>query len=141
MMAEIKEKSGVAGKEGTAPTSPLTAAPDQEWIFTVNGSSGEVVKVEKRNTGTGEREEISQDEYAALTNAGAYQALAASYGTYAAPQDPYYASSYDPYYAAAYYQGASDYDAVVQAQLAAYTYSPVEQAYYQGIADYASALG
>lgn len=143
-MAEIKEKGGATGKEG-APTSASTAAPDQEWIFTVNGSSGKVVKVEKHNTRTGEREEISQEEYAALTDAGAYQALAASYGAYASPQDayqdPYYAASYDPYYVAAYYQGASDYDAVVQAQLAAYTYSPVEQAYYQGMADYASALG
>ena len=39
---------------------------NEEWVFTVNRNTGEVSRIEKLDSATGERLELSEEEYAAL---------------------------------------------------------------------------
>jgi hypothetical protein len=113
-----------------AAAAEVVAAEDnEEWIYTTSRSTGEVVKVERIVAETGERCELSLDEYAALwaTIQQGAEAQAAEYAASAA-------QGYDPYgYEEGYYQG-----------LAAMGYTgltPEQEAYYQGVADYAAYMG
>src|SRR5437870_169394 len=88
--AEAKDKSATPTEE------------HEEWIFTINSATGDLVKVEKVNKATGERQELSNEEYASYY-AQAYAAYA--YDPYAATYMGYgYAPyGYDPYASYAYY--------------------------------------
>jgi len=120
-------------KESAPPgsTTPEKAASEdhEEWIYTISRSSGEVVKVERVEPASGERRELSLDEYAALSGEEAAEAeVAEDYSSYA----------YDPYgYEEGYYQGQADYEAALSGEE---ELSPEEAAYYQGQADYEAAL-
>jgi hypothetical protein len=78
LMAEDNERGGASVNEtvlGSAPesASPVAAASEnnEEWILTVDRSSGDVVKVERLDPASGERRELSLDEYAAFSSEGA----------------------------------------------------------------------
>jgi hypothetical protein len=135
-MPEPREKAGAAQKETPAaapekpsPTSEAAATDEQEWIITFKPAQGTIVKVEKLEKDTGQRQELSKEEYGALAVLGlpvpadkfmpAMQegAMAAAEGT-------------DPYQAA-YYQGLTDYATALN------TLAPA--AYYQALSDYAAA--
>jgi hypothetical protein len=138
-MAEAKEKTTTPPAKESALTAPSEGG-EQDWIFTVSGTSGEITKIEKVDLAKGQRQEISPAEYAAAVGYDPNAYGAAAYYGYG--YDPYsaFAYSYGPYlYQQAYYQGAADYATALE-HYAAYGYSPVQQAYYQGIADYASAF-
>jgi hypothetical protein len=112
-----------------------TAPESEEWIFTLTSSTGELLKVEKLDRASGERKELSDEEYTSLyvsTAGPEYAALAGVYGDY----------SVDPYtFESGYYQGLADYEAALNdASAAEYQASLEQHAYYQGIADYGAAL-
>src|SRR5947209_8702119 len=68
-MSESKEKTQAPHKEPAEKIEPVKeATPDahEEWVFTLRSNSGEVVKVEKLDKQTGNRVELSEEEYAAL---------------------------------------------------------------------------
>src|SRR5215831_3005518 len=46
---------------------PSTPMGIEEWIYTLNSLTGAVVKVERGDKATGQRRELSQEEYAALS--------------------------------------------------------------------------
>jgi hypothetical protein len=97
-------------------------------VFTFNNATGELTKVEKLDSGSGQRQKLSQEEYAALFGYGA----------------DYYDQGADPsygYYEAGYYDGCADYEAAISGMGYESGYTPEEAAYYQGIADYAALLG
>jgi hypothetical protein len=138
-MGEAKEKVPNAQAKESALTAQSEGG-EQDWVFTVSGTSGEITKIEKLDKAKGQRQEISPAEYAAAVGYDPNAYAAAAYYGYGS--DPYtaFVYSYGPYlYQQAYYQGAADYATALE-QYAAYGYSPVQQAYYQGMADYASAL-
>jgi hypothetical protein len=142
-MADENEKGGAPVSETTPGSAPETipqaaeSEDHEEWIFTVSRSSGEVVKVEKVEAASGERHELSLDEYAALC--GEEAAVAEDYSAYT--HDPSTEHGYDPYgYEEGYYQGMADFAASV-GLLDTSGLTPEEQAYYQGIADYAASVG
>jgi hypothetical protein len=118
--------------------APQAAAQDpnlEEWIYTFSSTTGEVLKVERVDAGSGSRQELSLDEYSAL---------AAAYGYGAEQYDAaaYEAAAYDPYgYDEGYYQGMADFAASIGYDGGQGQMSSVEAAYYQGLADYAAALG
>jgi hypothetical protein len=143
-MAETKDKSAHKATGSGKPSShaadastpevvaPETGATDdsEEWIFTASQSTGEVVKVERVEPATGERRELSLDEYGALwaTVQQGAEAQAAEYlGSVAQ-------TNYPHGYEAGYYDGL----AVV---LGYAGLTPEQQAYYQGVADYAAYRG
>jgi len=139
-MSESKEKPQATHKEPVEKIEPViepvkesTPVAHEEWVFTVHSNSGEVVKVEKLDKQTGNRVELSEEEYAALAasiapateQSAGYDAMAL------------YAS--DPeLYEYAYYHGLADYEASLLANYPTLAYSPEEVAYYQGAADYAA---
>lgn len=143
-MAETKNKSAHKVTESEKPSSHAADAPtpevaatetgaaddSEEWIFTANRSTGEVVKVECVEPATGERRELSLDEYSALWAAvqqGA-EAQAAEYlGSVAQ-------TNYPHGYEAGYYDGLA-------AVLGYAGLTPEQQAYCQGVADYAAYRG
>jgi hypothetical protein len=43
-----------------------TLAGTEEWIYTVNSVTGVVVKIERVDKASGQRQELSAEEYAAL---------------------------------------------------------------------------
>jgi hypothetical protein len=143
-MAETKDKPAhkVTGSDkpsshaADAPTPEAAAAEtgaaddSEEWIFTANRSTGEVVKVERVEPATGERRELSLDEYGALW-AAVQQGAEAQAADYLASV----AQTNYPYgYEAGYYQGLA-------AALGYAGLTPEQQAYYQGVADYAAYMG
>jgi hypothetical protein len=91
-------------KEALVMETPVPSAPEKktsQYVVTVDNQSGLAIKIEKLDEETGQRTELSQDEYAGVL---AYASLAASnyyegYGHYA----PTGAA------AQAYYQGVADY--------------------------------
>lgn len=97
----------------------------QEFIFTVNSATGEVVKVEKLDMG--QRQELSSDEYSSLS--GAFPTASAEEGYSGYDYDPYtmlYAAyAADPYGYGAYAQAAYDYAAALAA--AGYDFSSQEE--------------
>ena len=119
------------GAPEAAPQDPNL----EEWIYTFSSTTGEVLKVERVDSGSGTRQELSLDEYSAL---------AAVYG-YGAEEDvaaAYAAASYDPYgYEEGYYQGIADFAASIGYDGGQGQMSSVEAAYHQAQADYAAALG
>ena len=146
-MAEIKERSATP-PSATPPKEPaqITGATDEqqpvEWVFTCDPSTGETIKVEKIDKASGQRQELSEEEYAMLYSSEPSEFDAEGYGEYG--NDPNAGYSYDPYaYEGGYYQGMADYEEALQgAAEAEYGYgSEEEQAYYQGMADYAAAIG
>jgi hypothetical protein len=143
-MAEIKERSATPPKEPAQITGAADEQQPVEWVFTFDPSTGETVKVEKIDKASGQRQELSEEEYAMLYSSEPSEFDAESYGEYG--NDPnagvYAGYSYDPYaYEGGYYQGMADYEAALQGT-AEYGYgSEEEQAYYQGMADYAAAIG
>lgn len=112
-----------------------TAPESEEWIFTLTSKTGELLKVEKLDKASGERKELSDEEYTSLyapTAGTEYDALASVYGDY----------SFAPYtYESGYYQGLADYEAALNdASAVDYQASLEEHAYYQGMSDYEAAL-
>jgi hypothetical protein len=134
-MADEMEK----GMPLESATPELPESEDhEEWIFTIKGSTGDVVKVER--VASGERRELSLDEYAALYGAETTGAeVAEDYNAYA--YDANAAYTYDPYgYEEGYYHGMADAAASLGQQTGS-GLTPEEEAYYQGIADYAASVG
>ena len=121
-MAEIKGKGTLPEKVSVTSENPTSKEiqPEQleEWVFTLNSKTGELLKVEKMDKASGERKELSEEEYSALYS-GDPSGEAAALG-----------------YLTAYYQGIADYEAAVSSAVA----SQEQEAYYQGIADYEAAL-
>lgn len=124
-MAEAK---GTPPEKASLTSESLTSKETQpeereEWVFTLNSKTGELLKVEKLDKTSGERKELSEEEYSAL------------YGS--DPTSEAAALSSDPYgYLTAYYQGIADYEAAINTAVA----SQEQEAYYQGMADYEAAL-
>jgi hypothetical protein len=133
-MPDPKERTSARTAEPALESSSAGAAAapkheeTEEWVFTFNNATGEVTKVEKLGA-SGQRQELSQEEYAALLGYGA----------------DYYDPTADPsygYYEAGYYDGCADYEAAISGAGYDSGYTPEEEAaYYQGIADYAALLG
>jgi len=166
-MAHSDDKSSAQPKKSPAqadePAAPEAAQrPTEEWVFTIHSETGEIVRVDRVDPASGQRKELSDEEYetlAACADPSAYgggqgDAAATGEGFYgAAAQDPteYEQSTY-AWYEAGYHQGLAEYDAAVQhhAAMAAYgagqsgyeaAYAPeIEAAYYQGMADYEALL-
>jgi transposase-like protein len=134
----------IARIELEIPATPEAASLEdqEEWIFTLSRLTGDVLKVERVDPASGERRELSLDEYAALRGEeveGAGVVVAEDYSAYG--YDPYAAHTYDPYgYDEGYYQGMADLVASLSQQTGS-GLTPEEQAYYQGIADYAASVG
>ena len=160
-MADPKDKPTGQPKEAGKPeaTGVVAAAAEEteEWIFTINTQSGDVVKVEKSEK-AGERRELTEEEYAAISDEGSYDDYSTyeEYGAYGYdPYSSYAAQSYDPYaYEEGYYQGVADYEASLaygagtegyegsENTEEGFSYTPEQEAaYYQGMSDYASAIG
>jgi hypothetical protein len=143
-MAETKDKPAHKLTGSDKPSLHATDSPtpegavaetgaandSEEWIFTANRSTGEVVKVERVEAATGERRELSLDEYGALW-AAVQQGAEAQAADYLASV----AQTNYPYgYEAGYYEGLA-------AALGYAGLTPEQQAYYQGVADYAAYMG
>lgn len=128
-MAEIKAKGGPPEKGAALspenpPSKETQPEESEEWVFTLNSKTGELLKVERLDKASGERKELSEEEYSIMYGYDP-NSEAAAY------------SYYDPYgYLTAYYQGIADYEAAVNTAVA----SPEEEAYYQGMSDYGAAL-
>jgi hypothetical protein len=151
-MADSKTKSAVSSKDAATEEQsmasgavPAEADPTEEWVFTMSSLTGEIAKVEKIDKATGQRQEISEEEYAALSgyadpNADPYAAYYAEYG-----YDPYaeqQAAEAYAVYEAGYYQAAAEYEAVLAGLTSGSGYTPEEEAaYLQGLADYEALLG
>lgn len=147
-MTNPKDKASGQPKEpGGDPAQASEPLVDQteEWVFTFNTSTGELVKAERIDKTSGQRQEVSDDEYAALSGFGdqTVYSHAERYDPSSLGSDPNAHSLYElGYYQgladyeqvahreAAYYQGMADYEAVVKRQAA----------YYQGMADYEASL-
>jgi hypothetical protein len=149
-MANPKEKASQPkepqAEQAQASVSESPAEQTEEWVFTLNSGTGEIVKAERVDKTSGQRQELSDDEYAALSGYGDPTAYYAAQG-----YDPS-AAAYDPnahaLHEAGYYQGLADYEAAVQCEAAYYQgladYEAAvnrEAAYYQGMADYEAMLG
>jgi hypothetical protein len=121
--------------EKPVPTSEALpqASSTQEWVVTVNNSDGTILKIEKLDAETGEREELSKDEYSTL-----YGYLN-SFALYWQGANEFTTAlfSADAPALKSYYQGIADYYMDQQREAAP---SPQMQSYYQGIADYYRAL-
>ncbi len=102
-------------KEAGADKQDPSQDETQEFIFTINSATGELVKVEKLDMG--QRQELSPDEYSSLSEAFPMASgTEESYSGY--DYDPYtmlYAAYADPYGYGAYAQGAYDYAAALAA--------------------------
>ncbi len=113
----------------------------EEWVLTIDLASGQTLAIARLDSATGQRKELSEEEYLALAGydlSGA-EDYSEVYGEDA--YDPYAAAagSYDPYgYEEGYYQGLADYEAMIAG--AESDTSSIEAAYYQGMADYELAL-
>jgi hypothetical protein len=98
------------------PPEPAAQDPNlEEWIYTFSSRTGEVLKVERVDVGSGTRQELPDDEYRALSASPAYEE--------------------------GYLQGIADFAATIGCGAGQNQMSSVEAAYYQGMADYAAALG
>lgn len=126
----VSRKGGESKPKVTAHKDPETDKPEpspdetQEFIFTVNSATGELVKVEKLDMG--QRQELSADEYSSLSEAFPAASAEESYSGY--DYDPYtmYAAyAADPYGYGAYAQGAYDYALALAA--AGYDFSSQEE--------------
>lgn len=133
-----------AASEGAIVTTTAAAAAapeDEEWVLTFSGQTGDVIKIEKLDKSTGQRTELTEEEYAAV--AGQDLSGASDF----ADESAYYASAYgDPYgLEEAYYQGVQDayYQSMTESDpsqaAAGYEMTPEEAAYYQGVEDYVAA--
>jgi len=132
-MTEVKAKGNVPEKASGVieAVAEKHSAPveKEEWIFTLTNNTGELLKVERLDKASGERKELSEEEYSAW-----YSSAVNPYGDTSAEY------SFDPYtYETAYYHGMADYETALS-QASQYGASPEEQAYYQGMADYEAAL-
>jgi hypothetical protein len=99
-------------------SSASPAEETVEWIVTFKPASGIIVKVEKLHSESGERQELSIEEYGALAAMG----ISVTVPSNPASADSLPATDMSQVYYQAYYQGIYDY------------------AYYQGIYDYANYL-
>jgi hypothetical protein len=98
-------------KDALVMETPVPSAPEKktsQYVVTVDNQTGLAIKIEKLDEETGERTELSQEEYGGLL---AYASLTASnyYGGY----DDYAPTSA---MAQAYYQGVADYLKVLTPQ-------------------------
>jgi hypothetical protein len=137
-MAEQKDKpTGPADRPQAAQDAG--AAETEEWVYTYDTATGEVTKVERLDP-SGQRHELTEEEYAALAGfdpadypAAADYPLDATYDPYTSD---YAASAYDPYgYEEGYWAGWADAGGAAPAG-DGYGATPQEQAYYQGVMDY-----
>jgi hypothetical protein len=143
-MSESKEKPQAPHQEAAekVPVEKVELVKDaprdehEEWVFTLQCETGQVVKVEKLDKRSGNRVELSEEEYAALAASLAPAAeQPAGYDL-----EGLYAS--DPeLYELAYFHGLTDYEATLLAHYPELTYTPEQLAYYQGAADYAAIYG
>lgn len=127
---EDPDRQSSGGSEASGPAGQGKA---EQWVLTF-GDNGEITKVERFEPETGERKELSEEEYAAV------------YGTDSSGASDYYggdASGLEGYrdyagldpstYEAAYYHGVSD---AIEAGYGSSGMSTEEMAYYQGMQDY-----
>jgi hypothetical protein len=112
--------------------------PTEEWVFTMSSLTGEIVKAEKIDKTTGQRQELSDEEYAALSGyADPYAALSGN-----DPHAEQQAAEAHAVYEAGYYQAVVEYETVLAGLTSASGYTPAEEAaYLQGLADYEALLG
>jgi len=89
-----KKRSSVSESSETESKAAEEKA-NEDWIFTVSGETGEVVKVETENKLTGERKEMSAEEYSALLGTAYHPYRYTPYGYSYFNYDPY--AGYDPY--------------------------------------------
>ena len=141
--------SGASAAGGGEPAAAdqatdQTADEMEEWVVTIDATSGQTLKIERLDRATGQRSELAEEEYLALAG---YDLSGASDYAALAQYDPYAelaAAGYDPYaYEEGYYQAIADYEAMLaggaEAQMAEDP-GTVEAAYYQGMIDYEAAL-
>jgi hypothetical protein len=135
-MAQQKESPAPAAPAPEEPQASGAPTPEtEEWIYTFQSATGEVVKVERVDPGSGKREEISAEDYNALA-ASAMDASAQLEMSAAAGQ-----GFNQMGFEAGYYQGLADYEAGLMQASAYGGMSAEEAAYYQGMADYEALLG
>jgi hypothetical protein len=132
-MAEPRDRATKSeGTEGQQLASQQQA-PTEEWIYSYNSNTGELLKIERH--ASGERKELSQEEYAAVLG---YEPSA---------QVDEATMLQQAAWEAGYTQAIAEYEAALayaaQADAAAQNESLVVQqlAYYQGLSDYAAMLG
>ena len=111
------------------PENDLEPNPDriERWLFTLDRITGEVYKVEKLDSESGQKHEISEGEYSALS--GYLEQGQSSDAPVRIDSKAPESAGGEPY-ELGYYQGLADYEAAV-----------LEAAYLQGIADCAALLG
>jgi hypothetical protein len=117
-MAENTESTGVestgqAKASSSEAGKPSVVRPQQsvtQYVVTVDNSTGQATKIEKLNDETGQRKELTQDEYAAIfVYAGAGLYYGAPLAAYSSPYTTPYAVPGTDALVRAYFQGVSDY--------------------------------
>ena len=134
-MAEQRERTPKSEGPEAQQSAGQQQAPTEEWIYGYNGNTGELLKIERLDKATGEKKELTQEEYAAVLGYDpSAQVDEATLMQHAA-------------YQAGYYQCMADYEAAMsyaaEAEAAAQHEALISQhmAYYQGLADYEAMLG
>src|SRR5215471_8440604 len=132
-MDEQQRKAAAMESAGAVGTEK--AERGEQWIVTF-GENGEISKIEKVHSQSGDRQELSEEEYAAA--AGWDLSGASDYSSYYGsemermegyPDYTFYPTGYEE----AYYQGMSD---AMEAVYGSMGMTPEEMAYYQGMEDY-----
>ena len=151
-MATSRSKSSKSSRDSATEMQPMAdpaavteADPTEEWVFTMNSLTGEIAKVEKIDKATGQRQELSEEEYAALSGYVSAEAdpnaYSAEYGEDPNAGEQGAAEAY-AVYEAGYYQAAAEYEAALAGLTSQSGYTPEEDAaYLQGLADYEALLG
>jgi len=119
-----KERQTGPGAESSGPTVKARSTQAEQWVLTF-GENGEIAKIEKIDPQSSDRQELSEEEYAAV--AGVDLSGASDYWNY-------YGAGGDPSgYEDVYYQGVSD---ALEASYGSSGMTPEEAAYYQGMEDF-----
>src|SRR5262249_12665564 len=65
-----KQPKEPQAEQAPAPVSQSPAEQTEEWVFTLNSGTGEIVKAERVDKESGQRQELSDSEYAVLSGFG-----------------------------------------------------------------------
>jgi hypothetical protein len=143
-MANTKSERSVSAKDAATEDKSLAGAapntetePTEEGVFTFSSLTGEIAKVEKIDKEKGERQELSEEEYAALSGLADPNADPYGYDLHVQQQ----LAEAHAVYEAGYYHAAAEYEAALAGLPSASGYTPEEEAaYLQGMADYEALL-
>ncbi len=128
-----ESKAKTTNPERSAPGDKTMPSGTQEWVLTVDQTTGLVTKIERLEMGR--REELSATEYAAVaaTCPGMLSPTGEATSSAVDQTANLYASYYNPYGQQVYYQGMYDCAAYIAKILNNGTHE--EQAYVKGMLD------